>query len=75
MSKYRIYRHPQGISLNGKEFICDDKGNVRLFPTEGLALVWLKKQSPNSLKADTSEELFNNYGIGIEIDHPKQFQE
>jgi len=72
MSRYRIYRHPQGISLNGKEFICDDKGDVRLFATEGLALVWLKKQSPNSLKADTSEELFNNYGLGIELHCQKQ---
>ena len=45
MDKYRIYRHPEGISLNGKEFICDDKGEIRLFNTENLALVWLKKES------------------------------
>ena len=45
MSKYRIYRNPKGISLNGKEFICDDSGHVRLFESEGLAMFWIKKQS------------------------------
>jgi len=23
--QYRIYRHPEGIGLNGKEFAVDDK--------------------------------------------------
>ena len=30
MAKFRIYRHPEGISLNGKEFICGDDGEVKL---------------------------------------------
>jgi len=46
MQKYRIYRHPENISLNGKEFICDDDGDVMLFTSAGLAMVWLQKQDP-----------------------------
>ena len=75
MSKYRIYRYPEGISLNGKEFICDDKGDVKLFESIGLAMFWLKKQSDHTLTAKSPDELFDNYGIGIEKDHPNQFLE
>ena len=31
--KYRIYRHPEGIGLNGKEFAVDDKKDIILFNT------------------------------------------
>jgi len=72
MNKYRIYRHPQGISLNDKEFICDDDGHIRLFESWGLAMFWIQKQSAHSLKANTPEELFNNYGLGIELHCQKQ---
>ena len=72
MTKYRIYRNPKGISLNGKEFICDDSGHVRLFESEGLAMFWIKKQSYHSLKAKTPEELLDNYGIGIELHNTEQ---
>ena len=75
MSKYRIYRNPKGISLNRKEFICDDSGHVRLFESEGLAMFWIKKQSSHSLEAKTPEELFINYGIGIELNDTKQNKE
>jgi len=69
MQKYRIYRHPENISLNGKEFICDDDGDVMLFTSAGLAMVWLQKQDP-TLKTRI-ENLFDNYGIGIELDCPE----
>ena len=72
MDKYRIYRHPEGISLNGKEFICDDKGEVRLFNTAKKALVWLKKESKD-IEAEHPDELWDNYAIGIEKDHPYQY--
>ena len=29
--QYRIYRHPEGIGLNGKEFAVDDKKDIILF--------------------------------------------
>ena len=31
--KYRIFRYPNGISLNGKEFICKEDQEVKLFDT------------------------------------------
>ena len=73
MDKYRIYRHPEGISLNGKEFICDDNGEVRLFNSERLALFWLQKESGHTIEAKHPEELWDNYAIGIEKDHPNQY--
>ena len=66
MDKYRIYRHPEGISLNGKEFICDDNGEVRLFNSRRLALFWLQKESGHTIEAKHPEELWDNYAIGIE---------
>ena len=72
MSKYRIYRNPEGISLNGKEFICDDDGHVRLFESEGLAMFWIQKQTAHNIKAKTNQELINNYGIGIELHNTEQ---
>ena len=75
MSKYRIYRHPEGISLNGKEFICGDDGEVKLFNTMGVALLWLKKQSGHTLKVNNAEELWEEYGIGIEKDYYKEFHD
>ena len=31
--QYRIYRHPEGIGLNGKEFAVDDNKDIILFNT------------------------------------------
>ena len=44
--KYRIYRHPAGICLNGKEFISKDNGDIMLFNTIGMAKMWIKKRDP-----------------------------
>ena len=41
--KYRIYRHPEGIGLNGKEFALDDKKDIMLFTTVKDAVQFLVK--------------------------------
>ena len=61
--KYRIYRHPEGIGLNGKEFVLDNKGEYMLFDTIDKAV----KLIADDLGKDVSRiELEDNYGIHIE---------
>ena len=70
MVKYRIYRYPNGISLNGKEFICDENDDIKLFKSEKAAL----KHFYNNFEVETkvnAEELFDTYGVGIEQDIPE----
>jgi len=60
--KYRIYRHPEGIGLNGKEFVMDKK-EYMLFNTIDDAV----KLITNDIGEDVSRvELEDNYGIHIE---------
>tara|TARA_R110000824_G_scaffold147423_1_gene316878 strand:+ start:599 stop:841 length:243 start_codon:yes stop_codon:yes gene_type:complete len=67
--KYRIYRHPAGICLNGKEFISKDNGDIMLFNTIGMAKMWIKKQDPAiNLNA---EDLMSEYGLDIEQHSPE----
>jgi len=66
--KYRIYRHPAGISLNGKEFICNDNGDYMLFNTIGMAKMWIKKQD-STINVDV-DDLLSEYGLDIEQHSP-----
>ncbi len=61
--KYRIYRHPEGIGLNGKEFAVDDKKDIILFNTIGDAEKFLVKAVG---KAVTRIQLEDKYGLHIE---------
>ena len=67
--KYRIYRNPEGISLNGKEFISKDNGDVMLFNTIGMAKMWIKKQDP-TINLD-AEDLMSEHGLDIEQHSPE----
>ena len=61
--KYRIYRHPEGISLNGKEFVLDEEDKVMLFDTETDVV----KLVANDIGEDvTVQELEEDHGIFIE---------
>ena len=60
--KYRIYRHPEGIGLNGKEFVMDKK-EYMLFNTIDDAISFIV----DDIEIDVSRvELEDNYGIHIE---------
>ena len=61
--QYRIYRHPEGIGLNGKEFAVDDKKDIILFNTVNDAEKFLIKAIR---KKATRVELEDNYGLHIE---------
>ena len=67
--KYRIFRYPEGISLNGKEFICEQNGDYMLFNTMGMAKMWIKKQDP-AINVD-AEDLMSEYGLDIEQHSPE----
>lgn len=60
---YRIYRHPEGIGLNGKEFAVDDKKDIMLFKTVNDAEKFLVKAIG---KKATRVELEDNHGLHIE---------
>ena len=61
--KYRIYRHPEGIGLNGKEFALDDKKDIMLFTTIKDAVQFLVKAVGKKV---TRVELEDNHGLHIE---------
>lgn len=75
--KYRIFRYPNGISLNGKEFICEEDQEVKLFDTVLDASKWLTenieegKPSKNGIFLLSEETLEEEYGIYIEADIPE----
>jgi len=60
--EYRIYRHPEGIGLNGKEFAMDKK-EIMLFNTVNDAEKFLIKAIG---KKATRVELEDDYGLHIE---------
>ena len=62
--KYRIYRFINDISINGKEFICEDDGSIKLFDSEDHAKAFLKEGVPTiDVEAD---DLLHEYGLDIE---------
>jgi|TARA_R110000823_G_scaffold11710_4_gene39544 hypothetical protein len=66
MTKYNLYRSPNGISLNGREYALDDDGNVRLFDTKKELLEFIADTEGFSyITEDSLEETFGSY-IGIE---------
>ena len=67
---YRIYRHPENISLNGKEFILDENDEVKLFKSEKAALAFLNKNNEGE-NINDANEYFETFGIGIELDIPE----
>ena len=64
---YIVYRHPNGISLNGKEFVLNDEGEVMLFATVDNAVELVANDILDHFGDEVSrEELEDDYGIHIE---------
>ena len=64
-SKYRIYRYPANIPLNGKEFISEPDGKIQLFDSIPHAKMWIKRQDPNiNINID---DMMSEYGLDIEL--------
>jgi hypothetical protein len=58
-----IYQHPEGISLNGKEYLLGEKDKVLIFNNENTALTYLKSKG---IEAANEEELGENFNIYME---------
>ena len=58
-----IYQHPEGISLNGKEYLLGKKNKVLMFNNENTALTYLKSKN---IEAANEEELGENFNIYME---------
>lgn len=58
-----IYQHPEGISLNGKEYLLNKKDKVVIFNNENTALAYLKAKG---IEAANEEELGENFNIYME---------
>ena len=70
---YHIYMHPEGISLNGKEYLLDDAGEVMLFASIDKALTFmsdaLRQTGDLAIDADVlSEEQAEDRGFYVGLD-------
>ena len=65
MSKFAIYRHPFGISLNGREFALDSEdGDIIAFESVESALKWANSVCPD---VDVTDEEVLNEEVGLFI--------
>lgn len=60
---YLAYTYPHGISLNGREYLLDEEGNLIKFPTKWNLMKYLRNQG---LEFDDIDELEEKYIIRIE---------
>ena len=59
----RVYRYPEGIGLNGKEFLLTNEGKIMLFNTVFDAVKYVGEM----LEVEaTQAELEDDYGIHVE---------
>jgi hypothetical protein len=70
---YHVYIHPHGISLNGKEYLLDDAGEVMLFASKDKALKFLSagliQVGDLDVDADTlTEDKAEELGYYIDLD-------
>ena len=59
----RLARVIEGVTLNGKEYVLSDDGEIFEFPTEADALGWLAAQG---ILVHSADELMSEYGITLE---------
>ena len=57
MAKFIIGRAINGITINGREFVCDDKGDVMEFDSEVEATDFLKANGIDDPEAEGIEIL------------------
>ena len=65
--KYRIYRFINDISINGKEFICEDDGSIKLFDSEDHAKAFLKENKQMAYDIEDKIRAAN----GLDFEMPK----
>ena len=58
MSSYTISRHPEGITLNRREYILDENDEIMLFDTEDEAMDYLSEYM--DLPSRDVSELWDN---------------
>lgn len=56
-TKFVIGRPINGITINGREFVCDEKNEPMLFDSEDLALAFLKENGIDDPEAEGIEIL------------------
>lgn len=62
-TKFVIARAINGITINGREYVCDEKNEPMLFDSEDLALAFLKENgidNPKDYGIDILEESSNS---------------
>jgi hypothetical protein len=65
MSKFAIYRHPYGISLNGREYALDGPdGDIMEFESREAAIQWADSICPD---VDVTDEEVLNEELGLFI--------
>lgn len=73
MSKFAIYRHPFGISLNGREFALDGPdGDIIEFESRKAAIQWADSICPD---VDVTDEEVLNEEVGLFICDLNEAQE
>ena len=60
---YVAYTYPHGISLNGKDYLLDDEGDIIKFPTRWNLMKYLRDAG---LEFDDLDELEEKYIIRVE---------
>ena len=67
-TKFVIARAINGITLNGREYVCDEKDEPILFDSEDLALAFLKERGvddPEDFGIDILEEESSNFETAL----------
>ena len=68
---FHIYRYPNGISLNGREYLLDDEEDVMLFTSIKKAVAFISDalKKGGELDADvdlTTDQMENDFGLWVE---------
>ena len=62
-NKYIVYRHINGVSINGREYLLDDDGNIKEFESERKAKIFLRCFIPKKKIESICIELENDNNI------------
>jgi len=62
MNKYIVYSHPEGISLNGRQYLLDDNDELLKFDSPKTVMDYLAQHGIEATTADELEE----YDIWLE---------
>ena len=68
---FHIYKYPNGISLNGREYLLDDEEEVMLFTSINKAITFISDalKKCGELNTDvnlTTDQMENDFGLWVE---------